>query len=195
MRSVLQEPTNKQMSKLISVALGSILLLGCDSGVKGAGNSGGPPPPPTCDYEEIEFNDTPDSANFVNILPVLGAGNHICGDLFSWGQGIEGDIDTFYFFLNPNLGQETIYFNFVVETEFPVIPVVNLYRTIYNNTGEPTEDYEVLGIFYGDPTSLVVLDFPLEYEDLVSNDVFLELTAASPYPVGTFDYKIDYWNF
>jgi hypothetical protein len=177
------------------LAVVAILLGSCNQGAQGKGDGGPPPPPYECEYEEEEYNDTLDEANFVNILPVLGGNHHICGELYHWGQGNDGDVDTFYFFMNPTQGQETLFINFVVESDPQVIPKVRLSRTIYDINGQPTGDYEVLGIFYGDPSSLVVLDFPLKYEDLTHNDLFVELTAAAPYPVGIFDYKIDYWSF
>ena len=104
------------------LAVVAILLGSCNQGAQGKGDGGPPPPPYECEYEEEEYNDTLDEANFVNILPVLGGNHHICGELYHWGQGNDGDVDTFYFFMNPTQGQETLFINFVVESDPQVIP-------------------------------------------------------------------------
>lgn len=174
------------------LTMGAILycLAGCNPSENESSRDPGtgPPPPPVCDFEEVEPNNFSETANFVTSLPSFGE-NEVCGSL------VPQDFDTFYFFLSPDAGDDEIIFNFSVETAPQVIPRVTLRRTVYDAQGNPTGGYEVLGVFYGDPGALVVLDFALEVEDLVHNDLLLELTAAFPYPDGVHAYEILYWSY
>ena len=106
------------MSCIATAALwaGFLLLMfnlaGCGGdAVANKGGGGGPPDPPTYDYEESEPNDSFEDANFITILPVFTPetiGGHLAL--------IADDLDYFYFFLNPALGDDEILINIKVQT-------------------------------------------------------------------------------
>ena len=164
-----------------------ILFLALSCGGKHGDKDGGgpPPPPPVPDYEEVEPNDSFDDANFITLLPSFNT-ESIGGYI-----DLPDDLDYFYFFLNPVLGDDEILVNFVVETDVFIDPRLSLWQTIYDDLGVPTGDYQNLGIFVGVDGNLVVLDIPVTYHPFWNNDLFVLMEG---YGFGYEGYTIDFWT-
>ena len=169
-------------------------LLGCNSNSdESDGDIGPPPPPKQCEgYLEMEPNDDFDMANYVALLPALQP-ETLCGKFYDYDP-FTADKDYFFFFLNPNPGAEEVIFNFVVKTEDDVVPAAYLYQTIYDELGVP-QDHQQLGIFYGVPGELVVLDFHVPYHFLDNNDLYLRVDGIYPTDFIEKEYSVQYWNF
>ena len=176
------------MRKWFSLLL--LLAASCSQGQTGAngGNGGGDPPtPPTYDYDEVEFNDTFNSAQFITLLPQWYQEN-IGGIL-----DLPDDLDYYYFFLNPNLGQDEVMVNIMVETDPFIAPRVSLYQTIYDTLGAPTGDYQLIGTYVGVDGNLIILDVPIPYHSFTNNDLYLLLEGYGPLNVYE-GYVIDFWS-
>lgn len=160
--------------------------------VDDGGDDGGDPPI-TCEgFYEIEPNDTEEDANFVGLLPQLQPVN-LCGTFFDYEPN-DLHLDYYYFFLNPNPGVEEVMINIALITEDTVVPTIKLLQTVYDEQGNPI-DYTSLGIFFGQPGSLVILDFPIPYDFLTNNDLFLRVEGIYPSDYIEKKYKLQYWNF
>jgi hypothetical protein len=152
-----------------------------------------PPVEQLCDYLEIEPNNEFDEANFVDLLPVLDP-YLICGDFLFVSEEMK-DIDFYHFFLNPDPGQDTVYMNFMITTSPEVFPSIRLAQTVYDEDGFETGEYTTLGVFVGDKGFLVVLDFPVPYDFLNNNDLFVQFEGVGTQPYQPYQYEIEYWNF
>ena len=170
---------------------GGLLLCGCtierlDS--DGGGDVDDPPTP--CDGQyEVEPNDTPREANYLGWLPVLSP-ETACGDYMPFA-GVK-DVDHFFFYLNPKPGVTTVKVNLSILTDPQATPVLKLSQSLYDTFGNPTGDYFYLGTFYGQDGELLVIDFPVAYDFLYKNDLFLEVSglfSSASVP----QYEIQYW--
>ena len=168
-----------------------LLLCGCtiervDS--DGGGDVDDPPTP--CDGQyEVEPNDTPRDANYLGWLPVLSP-ETACGDYMPFA-GVK-DVDHFFFYLNPKPGVTTVKVNLSILTDPQATPVLKLSQSLYDTFGNPTGDYFYLGTFYGQDGELLVIDFPVAYDFLYKNDLFLEVSglfSSASVP----QYEIQYW--
>ena len=157
-----------------------------------------PPPDPTlnCGIFEIEPNDEFFTSQFIDVLPAIPTNELVCGYLSPAGE----DIDTYYFPLAPNAGATQVIFNLVLTCDLDVLPVVELLQMIHD-IGAPTFDpgappvYESLGTFFGAPGVLTILNWPVPYDFLNQNNLFVRVTGLST----SFDatdklYKLDYFT-
>tara|TARA_R110002110_G_scaffold211268_1_gene423931 strand:- start:1525 stop:2034 length:510 start_codon:yes stop_codon:yes gene_type:complete len=166
-----------------------INLMGCNGGAVGDNSGGGPPPgPPTYDYEEVEPNDDFSIAQFITLLPHGQSQEDIGGFI-----DLPDDLDYYYFFLSPNLGQDEIKFNAIVETDPFIAPKVSLYQTIYDSFGTPTGEHQLIGTYIGVNGNLVILDVPIPYHSFTNNDLFLLLEGYTTIN-GYKGYVIDFWS-
>jgi len=171
---------------LLSLFLLLAAACGGDSGGNGGNGGGEPPDPPVYDYDEVEFNDSFEDAQFITLLPQWDQEN-IGGTI-----DLPDDLDYYYFFLNPNLGQDEVRFNVMVETDVFIAPRVSLYQTVYDSLGTPTGEYQLIGTYVGVNGNLIILDVPIPYHSFTNNDLFLLLEAYSPIN-GYEGYVIDFW--
>ena len=150
------------------------------------------PPIEDCDFKETEPNDIFDNANFVDLLPVLQSYT-FCGAFEDIDLGIT-DNDFLYFFLNPSPGDTEILINLIVETDTDVSPSLRLWQTVYDNLGEPTGTYQSLGTFFGSDGMLVILDFPIPFDFMTNNDLFVQLEAVGTLPLSYHEYTMEYYT-
>jgi len=150
------------------------------------------PPIEDCYFEETEPNGTFGDANFVDLLPVLGSYT-FCGDFEDIGIDIT-DTDFLYFFLNPNPGDTEILINLIVETDTDITPTIHLWQTVYDALGEPTDTYQSLGTFFGSDGMLLILDFPIPFDFMTNNDLFVQLEAAGTLPLSYHEYTMEYYT-
>jgi len=142
-------------------------------------------PPYVPMHEEVEPNDSFSEPQFITLLPVLSS-EDIGGSL-----ELPFDEDYYYFFLNPNLGDDEILFNAVVETDPLVDPRISLWQTVYDSFGAPTGDYQLIGTYIGVDGNLVILDIPVPYNSFTNNDLFMVLDG---FGVGYEEYIVDFWT-
>lgn len=162
-------------------------IAGCESRNDPGGNNDPPPPALESDYEEQEPNDFFDTANFITLLPIIGNTEIIEGHTDQF------DADFFYFYLNPNPGAPEILLNVIVETElFILAPKIRLLQTIYDEFGEPTDTYSLIGQYVGVDGELVILDAPVPYDSLTNNDLYIVLES---YGVPIEEYKLEFWTW
>ena len=146
-----------------------------------------------CDITEVEINDSFDTANFIDILPVLNPAL-VCGvfedvDLYSTSE------DFFFFFLNPTPGDTEILINLVVEAQDnSVVPVIHLWQTMYDDLGNKTGAYQPKGSFFGNNGMLVILDYPIPYDFIQHNDLFVQLEAIITHPLVDPTYTMEYFT-
>ena len=157
------------------------------------GGGGGGDPPFECEgFLEIEPNDTEELANYVGLMPHLQPEN-ICGTFFDY-EPFDQHLDYYYFFLNPNPGAEHVMLNIALTTDETVVPAIRFLQTVYDDQGNPV-DYNNLGIFFGIPGSLVILDFCIPYDFLESNDLYMRVEGIYPPDYIEKKYKLQYWNY
>jgi hypothetical protein len=156
------------------------------------------PPDPTldCDVFEIEPNDEFITAQFIDVLPATPTNELVCGYLSPAGA----DIDTYYFPLAPNPEATQVIFNLIVTCDLDVLPVVELLQMIHD-VGAPAFDpgappvYESLGTFFGAPGVLTILDWPVPYDFLNQNNLFVRVTGLSTSTDNMNKlYKLDYFT-
>ena len=173
----------------------AFLISGCGGGVtKIEGNNpSDPPPDPTldCDVFEIEPNDDFFTPQFVDVLPSFPTNPLLCGYLSPAGT----DIDTYYFPLAPNTGVTQVIFTLQITSDLNVVPVVELLQTIYDALGVPTGTHQSLGTFFGAAGILNVIDWPVPYDFMTHNDLYVRVTGL-PVLTTTEDtlYKLDYFT-
>lgn len=179
-------------------ALGILLLaFSCNSSVDNGVDHGddddcGEPPKDCEGFWEMEPNDVEEDANYVAIMPHLQPTN-ICGTFFDY-ESDDQHLDYYYFFLNPPPGADVVMLNIALTTKEDVVPAIRLLQSVYDDQGN-TVDYTSLGEFYGALGQLVILDFPVPYDFLTSNDLYLRVEGIYPSDYIEKEYKLQYWNF
>ena len=159
-------------------------------------NDNGPPAPPPdptldCDVFEIEPNDDFFTPQFVDVLPSFPTNPLLCGYLSPAGT----DIDTYYFPLAPNTGVTQIIFTLTITSDLDVVPVVELLQTIYDPLGVPTGTHQSLGTFFGAAGILNVIDWPVPYDFMTHNDLYVRVTGLpSSSSSDNKLYKLDYFT-
>ena len=150
----------------------------------------GPPPPPIPECEqEIEPNDHFAIADFLGVLPVV-APEMVCGDMYIWPPH---DADVFFLYLSAPEFVEEMYVSIVVSTDLDTTPKINLYQTIYDGNGNPTEDYQLIGQYIQGPGLLFVDEAVVPHHPLENNDLFIVLEAfGDPYHIA--EYELEYWS-
>ena len=144
-----------------------------------------PPPPPSCD-QELEPNDYFTQATFVDVFPVSPP-DKICGSLPFF------DTDFFYFYLSPASPVTEIYVSVVIVTDPDATLKLSLFQTVYDSDGYPTGAYTMLGQFVDGPGMVFVNSFPVPYDMMMNNDLFMtveDLSLSFPYP----EYELEYWS-
>jgi hypothetical protein len=189
---------NEKGIKFLAV-LGLVLLYACGNTLDTSNNNTvDPPPDPTldCDVFEIEPNDEFFTAQFIDVLPAIPTNELVCGYLSPAGA----DIDTYYFPLAPNPEATQVIFNLIVTCDLDVLPVVELLQMIHD-VGAPAFDpgappvYESLGTFFGAPGVLTILDWPVPYDFLNQNNLFVRVTGLSTSTDNMNKlYKLDYFT-
>ena len=164
--------------KHLFLVLAALFTFSCGGG--GSNNNSGsndPPDPPDptsdCDFFELESNDTPMTAQFVDVLPAAPVNPKVCG--YFTPPGV--DIDTFFFPLAPVPGATQVNLTITVSTDLDVVPVVELLQSDYDTFGVPTGNYQSLGTFFGSPGALFILGWPVPYALLTQNDLFIRVTG------------------
>ena len=187
------EKTNTTLAYCVASCL-LLLAVSCDSSVDSVGDDDGNQEPPIeCEgFHEMEPNDTEEDANFVGLLPHLQP-TSLCGTFFDY-EPFDQHLDYYYFFLNPNSGAEEVMINISLTTEDSVVPAIRFLQTVYDEQGNAI-DYNSLGIFFGTPGELVILDFPIPYDFLTNNDLYLRVEGIYPPDYIEKKYKLQYWNF
>ena len=179
--------------KLFFTLLFCALLSSCGGGISSNSDNDPPPPDPTedCDILELEPNDDFFNAQFIDVLPSIPTNPIVCGNFFPVG----GDIDNYYFPLAPNPGVTNLLLTLIIDTDFDVVPVVELLQTIYDPLGAPTGTYQSLGTFFGAEGVLILLDWPVPYDLLNQNDLFIRVTGL-PAPPSPFEklYQLEYFT-
>ena len=151
----------------------------------------GPPPPPPipeCD-QEVEPNDSFLDADYLGVFPI-NTPESVCGDMYIWPPH---DADVFFLFLSAPELVEEIHVNIVVSTDMYTTPKVNLYQTIYDDNGNPTEEYELIGQYIQGPGLLVIQEAAIPHDPIHNNDLFIVLEAfGDPYHIA--EYEMEYWS-
>ena len=184
----------RTISWAYSLAFSVLLAFSCNKTVVVAGgdDGGGEDPPFVCEgFMEMEPNDVEEAANYVGLMPELQPVS-ICGTFFDYEPN-DLHLDYYHFFLNPIVGAEEVMLNVVLQTEETVVPAIRLLQTVYDDQGN-TVDYTSLGIFYGVAGELVILDFPIPYNFLTNNDLYLRVEGIYPPDYIEKNYKLEYWN-
>tara|TARA_Y100000310_G_scaffold303811_1_gene342446 strand:+ start:180 stop:749 length:570 start_codon:yes stop_codon:yes gene_type:complete len=150
----------------------------------------GPPPPPPVECEqEVEPNNSFADSDYLGVLPILSP-ETICGYLYVWPPY---DTDFFFFYLSAPEFVEELHFSFAIHTELDITAKATLYQTIYDDIGNPTGDYQLIGQFTQGPGLLFVDEFAVPHDTLENNDLFVVVEAfGNPNTVAY--YEMEYWN-
>ena len=186
--------SKRNSSWAYSLAFSVLLAFSCNKTVisAGGGDAGGGDPPYVCEgFMEMEPNDVEEAANYVGLMPELQP-VAICGTFFDYEPN-DPHLDYYRFFLNPIVGADMVMLNVVLQTEETVVPAIRLLQTVYDEQGN-TVDYTSLGIFFGEPGELVILDFPIPYDFLTNNDLYFRVEGIYPPDYIEKNYKLEYWN-
>lgn len=142
---------------------------------------------PWCENHEWEPNDDFFQADFITVLPTF---TEECIEGLITSQYV----DYFLFFLvPPSMDTEVVEVSLSVEilNEFTT-PKVTFYQTEYDKEGNPTGGYTRLGEFIGADGWLLISNWPVRYDFLERNNLYVKLEAFAP-PGVVADYKISVW--
>jgi len=165
--------------------------IGCSDHPESDKDFDGPPPPSKCEgFSELEPNGTPESAQFISILPEFSP-LPICGEYFGFWE----DVDFYKFWLQPNNTEsQIIEMNLVLTAEPDILPYVSFYQSELDEMGIPTGDYGWIGTFFGEEGYLEVIDFPVPYIWASKMDLIIKVGHLTPLSEGAHEYQISYWN-
>jgi hypothetical protein len=150
----------------------------------------GPPPPPPVECEqEVEANDSFLTADFLGIFPIISP-ETVCGDMSIWPPH---DVDFFFFYLIAPEFVEEMRVSFVVTTDLNATPKIKLYQTVYDQLGNPTGEYQLVGFFVQGPGLLYVDQAVIPHNPFENNDLFVVLEAeGDPYHIA--EYELEFWS-
>lgn len=146
-----------------------------------------------CDFIEWEPNDELASAQFVDVLPILGP-RLICGGLNTFLSPtfeLTSESDIFFFDLYPaSEGTVTILNMHVLFKNDDITPRLSIWQT-----DEKAKGPVFLDSFYGENGSLLLLDYFIEFNELNSHDlIFVIDHVGNPSVIVPPErYTIEYW--